>query len=152
MSFIFQAVPERYDLRVKMKVSQRASWVVSRFGNEMKRGDIVYFWLGGDPAERGLYGWGVITDEKPIFYEDSGYRIEVEYRRFFPDYHPSMHIPSEEIRADPALENHLIFRMPVGTNFMLTDEEDQAIRAIIARKFGEDWLPPKPAADGGGGG
>ena len=152
MSFIFQSVPERYDLRTRVRSGLRASWVVGRYGNQMKKDDIVYFWLGGDPSIRGLYSWGVITDDEPKFYEGRGYRIEVEYRRFFLDYQPPMYIPGEEVRADPILENHLLFRMPIGTNFILTNEEDQAIRAIIARKLGEDWLPPKPATGGGGGG
>jgi hypothetical protein len=40
--------------------------------------------------------------------------------------------------------------MPVGTNFLLTDEEDQALRAIIARELGKGWSPSQPAVGGGG--
>jgi len=149
MSFIFQAIPERYDLRTRLKVGDRVSWIASRYRDEMRKGDIVYFWLGGDPAGRGLYGWGVISAEAPKLTEDGGYRVEVEYRRSFLDHKPPRHISSEDIRQDPMLRNHLIFRMPVGTNFLLTEEQDRALRALIARELGNDWAPLQPTADGG---
>jgi len=150
MSFIFQAVPKRYDLRTRMKPGLRVSWLASRYRKQMKKGDIVYFWLGGDPSERGLYGWGIISADAPKLYEGRGYRIEIEYRCNFLDRKPPKHVSSEDIRKDPFLNNHLIFRMPVGTNFLLSDEEDQALRAIIARELGEGWSPSQPAVGGGG--
>lgn len=145
MSFIFQAIPKRYDLRARMKVGIKVSWVASRYRDQMEKGDIVYFWLAGDPADRGLYGWGVIS-ESPEYYEDRGYRVEVEYRCVFLDHRPPKYISAAEIRQDPVLKNHLIFRMSIGTNFLLTDEEDQALQAIVAREFGKDWAPPQPQA------
>ncbi|MCK4733846.1 MAG: hypothetical protein KAT65_15435 [Methanophagales archaeon] len=117
----------------------------------MKKGDIVYFWLAGDPAHRGLYGWGVIFALYKALFEHEGraYRVIVEYQRNFLEHKKHKHIPSEDIRKNPILRDLLIFRMPVGTNFLLTDEEDRALRGIIAQEFGEDWLPPLHSERGG---
>jgi hypothetical protein len=131
-----------------MKVGDRASWLASRYRRQMEKGKIVYFWLGGDPRIRGLYGWGIITAQAPELRENKVYRIEVQYRCSFLDQEPPGHIPSTRIRQDPILENHLIFRMPIGTNFLLTDEEDQ--RTIIANAFGDACVPPQSWPIAGG--
>ena len=142
MSFIFQAVPDRYDLGDELRAGRRVSWVASRYRNRMKKGEVVYFWQAGDPISRGLYGWGVIVGDEPQLRKGAGYRVDVEYVRDFAQDAPEGHIPSDRIRQDPALHDHLIFRMPIGTNFVLSDEEDQAIRTIIAGEIGPDSAPP----------
>gem|GEM_PF-1158150 len=149
MSFIFQALPEHYDLTTRIRPGVKANWIASRFRDRMTRGEVVYFWLGGKPARRGLYGWGVISAEAPtVSAGRGGYRIEVEYRRNFLDHERHKHIPSELLQKDPVLANLLIFRLPMGTNFLLDEDEDRALRAVIARELGNEWLP----ADGTGGG
>jgi len=142
MSFIFQAVPERYNLGDELHAGRKVSWVASRYRDRMKKGDVVYFWQAGDPVNRGLYGWGVIVGDEPQLRKDAGYRVDVEYKHSFAQDSPVGHIPSDRIRRDPVLQDHLLFRMPLGTNFVLSADEDQAIRTIIAEEIGPDSAPP----------
>jgi len=140
MSFIFQAIPERYDLRERLEEGKRVAWVASRYMDQMKVGEVVYFWLAGNISHRGLYGWGKISGA-PVPDEASGYRVEVQYRRNFLAHEPRRHIPSETVAADPVLGGHLLFRMPIGTNFLLTDQEDTALRNLIGNELGQQNVP-----------
>jgi hypothetical protein len=149
-SFIFQGVPERYDLRHKLKVGYEVSWVASRYRKDMHKDDIVYFWLGGDREYRGIYGWGVISSELPFLDDQGIYRIKVEYRKNFLDHDPPAFVSSDKINQDPVLQDLLIIRMPIGTNFLLTDSQDQALRTIISEELGPIWAPPTAGRNGGG--
>lgn len=146
MSFIFQAVPSRYDLRKELVPGRRASWLASRYLEQMVQGETVYFWLAGEPTTRGIYGWGVITGAAPQAVGGE-YRIEVEYVRSFWQLHPAQHLSHELIAKDPVLKNLLILRLPVGTNFLLSPREDAALRALIARTMGAEWAPAAPAVE-----
>ena len=141
MSLIFQAIPDRYDLRTRFKEGARVHWAASRYRDHMVPGEIVYFWLAGDRSHRGLYGWGTIG-RAPHSQPDSGYRVEVLYRHSFLQHSPRTCVPSHELSKAPRLSDHLLFRMPMGTNFLLNAEEDQAVRDAIERTLGADHLPP----------
>jgi hypothetical protein len=145
MSFIFQAVPSRYDLRTELVPGRRVCWLASRYLEQMAQGEIVYFWLAGEPAVRGVYGWGVISGLAPQAV-DGEYRIQVEYARNFLDRLPPQHIPVHLVAKDPVLKDLLILRLPVGTNFLLSPGEDTAMRALIARVLGPEWTPGAPTA------
>jgi hypothetical protein len=115
----------------------------------MRKGSIVYFWFANKNRElRGIYGWGVITADAPKLDDEEIYRIAVQHKRSFLDHKKRKHISIDEIEKDPVLKDLLIMRMAIGTNFLLTYEEDQAIRAIIARNYGKEWLPPVPGGLG----
>lgn len=146
MSFIFQAVPSRYDLRKELMPGRRASWLASRHLEQMVPGEVVYFWLAGEPAARGIYGWGVITGAAPQAMGGE-YRIEVEYVHNFLQHQPAQHLSHELIAKDPVLKNLLILRLPMGTNFLLNAREDAALRALIARTLGPEWAPTVPALE-----
>ena len=60
-AFIFQSVPDRYDLRREFRVGKSDTWYATRYRNEMKAGDIVFFWMRGEEDSRGLYGWGTLS-------------------------------------------------------------------------------------------
>ncbi|HXO30850.1 MAG TPA: EVE domain-containing protein [Candidatus Acidoferrales bacterium] len=57
--WIFQSVTERYDLRETLQEGKEETWVISRYWQQMLPGDLVFFWLGGPPAIRGIYGWAL---------------------------------------------------------------------------------------------
>ena len=141
MSFIFQSVPERYDLRTRMQAGDIVSWVASRHRKAMTQGDTVYFWLAGEARHRGLYGWGRIAAAGPHLDDQGTYRIKVKYEKSFQDCKPPAHIPAAAIRADPVLENLLILRMATGTNFLLTAAEDAALHSLIEKRLGTAWAP-----------
>jgi len=149
MSFIFQALPERYDLREKIVEGNSAWWIASKGRDRMKAGVVVYFWMAGKPEIRGIYGWGNISGE--IKQDEKGlYRVKVTYGKNFLE-HESVqrHITIHEIESDPVLCNLLILRAAMGTNFLLNDNEDAAIRDLIVNIYGKDWLPPQVSSKGG---
>jgi hypothetical protein len=59
--FVFQSVPERYDLRTALQPGKKDTWYATRYRSEMNAGDLVFFWMGGDEHFRGLYGWGQLA-------------------------------------------------------------------------------------------
>jgi hypothetical protein len=135
MDWIFQAVPRRYDLRRELREGRREVWLVTRYGEQMRRGDVVYFWMAGDSAIRGLYGWGRIIANAPR-QTPIGMGIEVQYEKVF-----SNHIPAATLQEQAILKDHLLFRMPVGTNFSLTTEQRQAIDKVISQIVGPQAVP-----------
>jgi hypothetical protein len=141
-SFIFQAVLSRYDLPTQLIPGKTVGWIASKYRSEMSRDDVVYFWLGGPPEIRGIYGWGVIVANTPRRDDESMYRIDVEYKCRFEKGRKATHISSSILQEDSILRDHVLFRMPLGTNFMLSEEESEALRKIVVRELGEDFAPP----------
>ena len=136
MSWLFQSVPKRYDLATNMKAGKTETWLVTRYGNELKKGDVVFLWMGGEPSVRGLYGWGRITGSATRYYKDWGSGIDVHYREKFPH-----HIPYTHVRALKSMAEHVLFKTAVGTNFKLTDEQTEDLRRLIVREHGKGSAP-----------
>jgi len=136
MSWLFQSIPKRYNLASEMKAGQIETWLVTRYMDEIKRGDLVFLWMAGEPAIRGLYGWALVSDDKPRFYRDWGYGIAVHYKRKF-----STHIPFSEVRSLESFADFVLFKTAIGTNFKLSSEQTKAITDLIRRKFGAGEAP-----------
>lgn len=128
-AWIFQGKPERYPLQEKLVVGQKETWLVSRFRGEMSKDDIVLFWSSGDESARGLYGWGIITQESANYFEDWGYGIEVLYKERFKE-----HVGVAQIRESKVLDNNLLLKMPIGTNFKLSESEYIALSTFLISK------------------
>ncbi len=127
--WIFQGKPERYDLKVKLKPGTTETWLASRFRERMANGDVVLFWRAGPRAGRGFYGWGQIKSEEPQFYDEWGWGVDVAYNvRFQPP------ITVDEVEQSGALDDNLLFRMPLGTNFEVTSSEASALAALFKAK------------------
>jgi hypothetical protein len=125
MSWIFQAVRNRYDLRTELRPGKRDVWLVTRYGDQMQRGDVVYLWQAGAPEIRGIYGWGRIERDGAREYKD-GAGIPVAYEAAF-----SPHVRASEVEQLSEMQDHLLFRMPIGTNFPLAEVQDRAVRRLI---------------------
>ena len=134
-TWLFQGVPERYDVSEKLVEGKLETWLVTRFREDIKPGDIVYFYRAGQKEKRGIYGWGVIQGE-PVYFQDWGWGISVLYKKKF-----SPCLSASELASDPVLSQHLIFRMPVGTNFRVSDEEASALDTLIRQKFSSAYSP-----------
>lgn len=135
----------QYDLRKVLVPGRQVAWVASRYRDFMQPGEVVYFWLAGERDVRGIYGWGEITGERPEPDRNGILRVQVTYRRNFLDHSSRQHLSVGEIEADKVLAAMLILRLPMGTNFLLCEEEDAALGRLIKQKYGEDWLPPEKA-------
>jgi hypothetical protein len=127
--FIFQSVPERYDLSEIIKPGERDTWYATRYRGEMHPGDPVFFWMAGAPPTRGLYGWGRIASEPYLKAGWDSHGVDVIYEVRF-----KQHISAGSVRADPRLSELLIFRAPQSTNFLLpTDQAERLVEFVRER-------------------
>lgn len=138
-AWIFQGKPERYDVADAnlVKEGETEVWLASRYHEQMHPGDIVYLWRSGDASKRGVYAWGRIVGEAE-YHEDWGWGVPVRYERRLPN-----HIAADSLRADRRLSEHLLFRMPIGTNFPLEGNEAGALRETVVTASGAQYAPPE---------
>jgi hypothetical protein len=133
--FLFQSVPDRYDLRRKLAPGKTDTWYATRYRNEMHPDDVVFFWLAGDRQFRGLYGWGRIASDPYLKAGWDSHGIDVHYEEKF-----KIPLLATAIEDDPVLASMLIFRAPQATNFLLSPQ--QATRLVqLLRDHGE--VPPR---------
>ncbi|MCR4342439.1 MAG: EVE domain-containing protein [Patescibacteria group bacterium] len=82
--FVFQSVPERYDLREAISPGAKDTWYATRYRNKMNPGDLVFFWMAGDEHFRGLYGWGKIISTPYLKSGWESHGVDVSYEvRFY---------------------------------------------------------------------
>ena len=128
-AWIFQAKPERYKLEKELREGKRETWLVTRYRAEMTRGDVVFFWRAGNRKERGLYGWGRIIDDEPTYYEGWGWGIGIVYKVRFKHF-----VCVDDIESEDVLSDNLILRMPIGTNFRVSDDELAQLSQMIQQR------------------
>jgi hypothetical protein len=120
-AWIFQSKPSQTDLRKELKVGAVDPWMATRYRSEMRDGDIVYFWLAGDPEIRGIYGRGRIVGA-PFRDEDGTPLINVKVEKRYRE-----RLSVSEVRKDRKLQDLDILRIPIGTNFRLSKTETEAL-------------------------
>jgi predicted RNA-binding protein with PUA-like domain len=124
--FIFQSVPDRYDMRNNLQVGAQETWYATRYRQEMSPGDYVFFWMGGDEFFRGLYGWGILTSSPYVRPSWDSYGVDVRIEAKF-----KSPIRAKDIKADPMLERLLIFRAPQATNFLVAPDDAKRLIKLI---------------------
>lgn len=139
-AWIFQGVPDRYDLADKLQPGQRETWLVSRFRDEMREGDVVFFWRAGERRLRGFYGWGRISENAPRQYGEWGWGIEVTYEVRFEPF-----VSADRVIERGILDSHPLLTMPIGTNFRLTAEQYTRLVAFL-----RELRQAVPPAEGSG--
>jgi hypothetical protein len=124
--WIFQAVPDNYDLRESSKFydGMQGWWRATRYRTRMSPGDLVYFWLGGNESIRGIYGWGRLASAS--IEKNGGYQVAFTVGKRL-----ASHIPVDVLRKNPALENLMILNMAIGSNFLINEREALEIRELI---------------------
>jgi len=137
MALIFQSKPSIYPLKTKLKVDLEVGWKASRYRPFMKRGEIVYYWSAGKRDERGIYGWGEITSAASFIDSKNTSRVAVTCRKILPK-----HINISILLDDPALKDLQIIRSAMGTNFLITDDENDALKTLIESLFDVSYVPP----------
>jgi predicted RNA-binding protein with PUA-like domain len=124
--WIFQAIPERYDLRERLVEGEKVTWYATRYRSRMAAGDVVFFWLGGAEVIRGIYGWGRLTSSPYMKPEWEAYGVDVRYEKRF-----KSHVSVRAVKSIPDLQDLLILRAPQATNFLLSSQEARAIASLI---------------------
>lgn len=127
--WIFQAVPKRFDIRIKLDAGASLTWYATRYHKKMEPHDIVFFWLGGVPIkEKGIYGWGRLTSTAYIKEDWDSNGVDVRVIEMF-----AKPITLPDIMQNEILNNMLILRMAIGTNFLLSENEAREIQALCKR-------------------
>lgn len=149
--WIFQGLPEAYDVERALESETTADWPLTRFEKAVATGDIVYLWRGG--GEPALVGWGeitgdVYTGETPAAIKTSAEkagktapdnvpRIQINYRQKL-----LRPLGKTELSDDPELGELTIIRNNQGTNFRVTTLEALALNRLIEER--ETRPPPFP--------
>jgi hypothetical protein len=139
--WIFQAVPERYNLPKAIVRQKSEQWLVTRYWSRMSKGDIVYYWEGGKNAA--LHGWGTVLSPDITVDSDGDNRIHVSYRV---QLNPPL--SKTQLLCTPALEHMQLFRAPQGTNFEVSRQEAVALNSLI-QQAGAPTPPNPPVSNGG---
>lgn len=127
--FIFQSVPDRYDLEVQIKAGERDTWYATRYRKVMSEGDLVFFWMAGDDERKGIYGWGEIASAPYILPAWKSFGVDVVYKEKFKG-----KISKRILHQSDVLKQMLLFRAPQATNFLLSKEEGVELVNIVKEK------------------
>ena len=136
--WIFQANPAFYDLQGALASLKQIVFTANQKSEQMGIGDEVFFWESG--AEGGLAGTGEIIDgpklmsepeeEKPFLKSekliDPALRVVIKIGKTL-----SASIGKSIFQQHPLLKHLSIFKMPQGTNFLLSRAEGYSLRAAI---------------------
>jgi hypothetical protein len=128
-AFIFQSLQDRFDLRSKLLTGERKTWRATRYQSIMDIGDLIFFWMGGEPEIRGIYGWGSLTSKAYSRGEWDTHGVDAvcEHRLDPP-------LLARELVNDAQLRNMLILRVPIGTNFLLELKEATRLASILSAR------------------
>jgi hypothetical protein len=124
---------------------KKDTWLISRFGDEIKVGDIGLIWKAR--FERGIYAVGRIITAPRMMKElpestkywtsasDRGkeaMRVVISYQLKLT---LATALTSDELIKIPGLQNMTILRQSQGTNFRVKPSEWQIIRDLLKRKY-----------------
>ena len=145
MALLFQSNPEEWDLRRFLIPGNDAAWFVTRYQALMYPGALALLWEAQGKLHgpvRGLYGWGITTGE---IRRDAGgrQRIPLKYverwvlqsdREHAPDGHMAA-IPAAVVLSLPTWSDHLLNKMPIGTNFLVSPEQVEELARELVQKI-----------------
>lgn len=155
-TWIFQASPDQFDLPAYLSTSPvLITWSVKQGGNAMRVGDRVYMWNAKGKRKSGVEASGILAEcriagpvtERLPPAESAAYWVEKSG-----DAIPGMRvdllvvrvarkkemIKREWVTGDPVLKDMQIVKAGVGTNFSLSEQEAERVRALWTRS-GIDW-------------
>jgi len=149
--WLFQCDPARYDLDAAMSGSRGTYWRATRYAGEIQEGDRVFMWVSGAGGgvrgiarvARGAHTPPATPDpyvRDSVALEKSRLAVDLVWERALPQG------PSREVVK--ATLGHLdILRMPMATNYRISDDDAQALLALINDCSGRTAAPP-PTFDG----
>ncbi len=140
--WIFQSNPKYYDLEkdlegITEEDLDNFSWTVNQYANQIRTGDVAYLWTSGKDA--GILAVATVisdtyytSDVEGEFISDKkkeeGKQQWVDLRI---DYILPKRIRRDDLIDHPTLRSMQIIRRPQGTNFIVTNEEAEALNALI---------------------
>jgi hypothetical protein len=137
-AWLFQSNPVLYDLRGALRSLREQVWSVSRYANEIRKGDRVYLWEAG--RQGGIAGVAEIREPARLQSEASeqlpfakiagtfaGERLRAKLD-ILKVIEPV--IPRQSVLSTPELSRLGVFRCSRGTNFRLSLEQWQALNYL----------------------
>jgi predicted RNA-binding protein with PUA-like domain len=142
--WLFQANPKHCDLVEDLKRRQPGttdSWVVTRFQDDINRGDRVLLWQAGEEA--GIYAVGTLTgapeeQQGAHPYADGQSKRKWSSVPFVYDQILPRPILKAALQANDLTSELAILRQPAGTNFPVTNDEWEEINIMIKAGEGEE--------------
>ncbi len=137
MAFIFQTGSEQWDLRDKLKQGEEVSWSLSRYLILIDSGALILLWLSQreQPRVRGLYGWG-ITTENAKEDKEGWFRIRLKCVERWDSYTADKApIKASDILNLPAWKYHPLKIDFVGSNFLVSVEQLRELCRYIMKVF-----------------
>ena len=131
--WVFQAVPERYDILVevskRLSTSERGdNWSVTRHEAEMQVGQRVLLWRSG--PDGGIHGTGTLSSLPYGPWNDR--RVDIKFDPLLE--HP---LRKDALRKHPVLKNLSVLRMARGTNFPVTPTQWTAVQPFLVVRQSE---------------
>ena len=157
MALLFQSNPDQWDLRHYLEPGKRVSWFVTRYLSYMKPGTLTLLWEAQGTKNvpvKGLYGWGIIEADPAsdvrgrirvplMFIERWVSAYDVRNKIANPNHRAA--ILAEEVFKLESWRDHLLARMPIGTNFLVTANQVEELSRIVMKKYTTSMF--KQAAD-----
>jgi MoxR-like ATPase len=148
-SWVFQANPERYDLASALRNRTEMAWLALQRPTEMNVGDKIYMWESGLNA--GIVGRGTIVrrvanepfpDDEIEFSKDpekfNGVQLRVRLRI---DGEVTPRVAKAALENHPILRQLAIVRAPRMTNYLLSEEEGNALEELVNTSRGVSTSP-----------
>jgi predicted RNA-binding protein with PUA-like domain len=146
--WIFQGNQKIYDLYNSLvdENVKEAAWLVSRFRDEIRTGDVGLIWKAGKRS--GIYAVGDVISNPHMMYdleESRKYwryesdrnqeflRVKIRYKLRL---RLTKALESTELQKIAELRNMEILKQSIGTNFRVTPEEWQTILNLLKTRFG----------------
>jgi EVE domain len=139
-SWIFKCSPEQYCLSARLAdQNPTISWRVTRYREEIARGDTVFIWeTGPDRGIRAVIQIESVPRETAELETEQKYNVErdteIMWRVLGRLTHRGVNLSHAVLRAVPGLENLSVFRKDVfqqTTNFPVTPEEGAILLRLI---------------------
>lgn len=137
-AWVLQANPERFDIDAALEALDRIWWRVPQHTGDIHTGDVAILWRSGQEA--GVIGVGRLACEPQLHgrepAEELYWRSADDFRedvtQVLVRVRPTPFVSKEQVRALPALAEHLVLRAPMGTVFPLSDAQWEALRPLVA--------------------
>ena len=125
--WLFQAVKERYNLKVEVRPGRVEPWWVIQRRDELHPGDTALLWQAG--SEAGIYATGKLESGayKDTIDGDRGWWVDIRYT-------PLLDSPilKSDLLLHPLLRDLEVIRRPfAGNAFRVSKDECRAIRILM---------------------
>jgi hypothetical protein len=121
-AWLFQTIdPGRIEA---LEAGRIERWCVRRYRHEMQGGDVVFIWLGGSSAVRGVHGWGKLVAAP--YPDEQAFFVDVQHHQAATPF-----LPAIALRNHPVLHTLPILHMPRATNFQVEDAHAAALADLL---------------------